>query len=375
MGNSDTLLPNAIGKAIGDADATKYITIGVIVLLLIMISAWMYRKNTQNKSNCDTMDKLYSDFSMVHTLNADNDNFHYSLRDYYIKTAYNSCSAGQFKNDFVNVCALKNVIKQGARCLDFEIYSLNDEPVIATSSVDDYSIKETYNSIAFKDVLDIIRTNAFSGSTCPNPGDPLILHMRIMSNNKTIYEKMATIIEQTLLDLTLGPAHSYENNGKNLGQMTLSQIMGKVIIIVDRSNPLFESTKLDEYVNLASNSIFMRAVRYSSGVKYTPDIDELIDYNKKNMTLVMPDISGVNTNYSPQLAWACGSQFVSLCFQNFDTNMEAYSALFDKNGSSFVLKPAALRYIPVTIPPPSQAKPEYSYKKRDTSTDYYSLSI
>lgn len=375
MGNNDNLMPNAIIKAFDGVDSTKYIVIGVVVILLIMIGAWIYRKNTQNKSNCDNMDELYSDFSMVHTINPDNDNFHHSLRDYYIKTAYNSCSAGQFKNDFVNVCALKNVIKQGARCLDFEIYSLNDAPVIATSSVDDYSVKETYNSVAFENVLDIIRTNAFSGSTCPNPGDPLIIHMRIMSNNKTIYDKMATLIEKLLPDLTLGPEYSYENNGKNLGQIPLSQIMGKVIIIVDRSNPLFETTNLDEYVNLASNSIFMRAVRYSSGVKYTPDIDELIDYNKKNMTLVMPDISGTNTNYSPQLALACGSQFVSLCFQNFDTNMEAYSALFDKTGAAFVLKPASLRYTPVTVPPPAQANPDYSYEQRNTSTDYYSLTI
>jgi hypothetical protein len=364
-----------IQQSVGGSGASNYITSGIIVLMLFIIGSWIYQKNTQNKSNCDNMNALYSDFSMVHTINTNTADFKYSLRDYYIKTAYNCCSAGQFKNDFVNVCALKNVIKQGARCLDFEIYSLNNDPVIATSSVDDYTVKETYNSVAFKDMLDIIRTHAFSGSTSPNPGDPIILHMRIMSNNKPMYEKMAKLIELSLPDLTLGSEYSYENNGKNIGQIPLSKLMGKVVIIVDRSNPLFESTKLDEYVNLASNSIFMRAVRYSSGVKYTPDIDELIYYNKKNMTLVMPDISGVNTNYSPQLALACGSQFVSLCFQNFDTNMEAYSALFDKNGTAFVLKPESLRYIPATVAPPTQANPEYSYKERNTSTDYYSLTI
>lgn len=366
---------NNVSNILKKEDATKYITIGIIIIMLISIGLWIYQKNTLNKTNCNNMNKLYTDFSMVHTINTTNENFNYSLRDYYIKTAYNACSAGQFKNDFVNVCALKNVIKQGARCLDFEIYSLNNEPVIATSSVDDYSVKETYNSILFSDVLDIIRTYAFSGSTCPNPGDPLILHMRIMSNNNSIYDKMSSLIEQLLPDLTLGSQYSYENNGKNLGQIPLSQIMGKVIIIVDRLNPLFESTKLDEYVNLASNSIFMRAVRYSSGVKYTPDIDELIYYNKKNMTLVMPDKSDVNTNYSPQLALVSGCQFISLCFQNFDTNMEAYSALFDKNGSAFVLKPESLRYTPVTIPQPTQANPDYSYKERNTKTDYYSITI
>ena len=32
------------------------------------------------------------------------------LGDYFIKTAYNCCCAGNYKNDFVNICALKNLV-------------------------------------------------------------------------------------------------------------------------------------------------------------------------------------------------------------------------------------------------------------------------
>jgi hypothetical protein len=365
----------ALSKAMNDANITKYGILILCFIMIIMIIVWAYGKSTLNKSNCTNMNSLYKDFGMVHTINTSNTDYSYNLRDYYIMTAYNACCSGQFKNDFVNVCALKNVIKQGARCLDFEVYSLNNTPVIATSSVDDYSVKETYNSVLFSDALNIIKDYAFSGSTCPNPGDPLIIHLRIMSTNQNIYTDMANLIEQTLSDYTLGPKYSYENNGKNLGIQPLSEFMGKVVIMVDRSNPLFESTGLDEYVNMASNSIFMRCVRYSDGVKYTPDIDELIDFNKKNMTLVLPDLSATNSNSSAQLGWTCGCQLVAMCFQNFDTNMEVYSALFAKNGSAFVLKPEALRYVPVTIPAPKPANPAYSYEQRNSSTNYYSLSI
>jgi hypothetical protein len=45
------------------------------------------------------------------------------LNDYYIKSAYNACSGGNYKNGFVNICNLKSVLKQGVRGLDFEIYS------------------------------------------------------------------------------------------------------------------------------------------------------------------------------------------------------------------------------------------------------------
>jgi hypothetical protein len=358
-----------------ESQVAKYIVLIMSIILVLSLILWIYNKTKLDSANCATMNDMYKDFGMVHTMNTANEDYTYNLRDYYIKTAYNACCAGQFKNDFVNTCALKNVIRQGARCLDLEIYSVNNVPVIATSSVNDYSIKETYNSVSFGDALAVIRDYAFSGSTCPNPGDPLILHLRIMSNNNTMYDAMATMIEENVTDQILGPKYSYENGGKNLGTIPISELMGKIVIIVDRSNPIFESTKLDEYVNLASNSIFMRSIRYSDGVKYTPDMDELIEYNKKNMSLVMPDLSSNNTNYSAQLAWTCGCQFVSMCFQNFDTNMEVYTALFDKTGSAFVLKPKALRYIPNTVPPPQQANPEYSYQERNTATDYYSLTI
>lgn len=362
-------------NALNHANTAKYFIYGLCLLLIILIIYWLYVTSTLNNKNCTNMNNLYKEYGMVHTINPSNTDYTYKLRDYYVMTAYNACCAGQFKNDFVNICALKNVIKQGARCLDFEVYSVNNVPVIATSSVDDYSIKETYNSVLFGEALNIIKDYAFSGSTCPNPGDPLIIHLRIMSKNQKIYNEMSKMFEQTLSEYTLGPKYSYENHGKNMGDILLKDLMGKIVIIVDRSNPLYQNTDLDEYVNIASNSIFMRAVRYSDGVKFTPDIDELINYNKKNMTLVMPDLSEKDTNYSAQLAWSAGCQFAGMCFQNMDSNMTMYNSVFSQKGSAFVLKPEALRYIPVTISPPQSANPEYSYKERKTETSYYSLTI
>ena len=84
-----------------------------------------------------------------------------------------------YKNSFVNLCALKNCIKQGVRCLDFQIYALNNDPVIAVSSVGDFNTKQSFNSIPFANAMNIVDNFAFSGNKCPNPGEPLILHFRI----------------------------------------------------------------------------------------------------------------------------------------------------------------------------------------------------
>ena len=214
----------------------KITGIAITVLIVFFIIYWIYTKLRLNHTNCANMNKLYKEFPIIRSINPINEQFSHNLRDYYIKTAFNCCAAGDFKNDFVNVCALKDCIRQGARCLDFQVFSINDTPVVAVSSQKEFTIKESYNSLEFADVIEIITDYAFSGSTCPNKEDPLIIHLRVMSKNKAIYDKMADVLYHYLEHRLLGREHSYENNGKNLGLMPLKDLMGKVILVVDKTN-------------------------------------------------------------------------------------------------------------------------------------------
>lgn len=356
---------------------TLKVRIGTIILILIVLlffGIWGYRTMRRNSANCGDLSHTYPNFPTISTINSSDPKYGYNLRDYYIKSAYNACCAGNFKNDFVNICGLKNAIKQGARCLDFEIYSLNDEPIIATSSVSDYYTKETYNSVDFGEAMGIISNYAFSNSTCPNSGDPLILNFRIMSNNKPIYDKMAHELYTNLSDRLLDKQYSYEFKGKNLGAEPIKKLMGKVIIMVDRANPMFQQTKLNEYVNQASGGAFMRSYTFSQ-VKNVQDMDELIEYNKKSMSIVRPDLSGKNANGSSQLIMQYGCQIIGMSFQNNDEYMKYYTSFFNQSNSAFVLKPEKLRYIPVTIPVPPEQNPEYSYATRVVEEDFYKFNI
>lgn len=344
-------------------DGITRVMIIIIGFLFFVIFWWVLNKFNLNKSNCTSLENIYTKFPVIQSINIENPNFCYKLRDFYVKTAYNCCAGGKYKNDFVNVCALKNCIRQGARCLDFEIYSVNNRPVIAVSSVGDNNIKESYNSVPFAKAMEIVGLYAFSGSTCPNPSDPLILNFRIMSNNKNIYDDIAKSLYNTLEDRLLGKKFSYENNGVNIGAMQLKQLMGKIIIIVDKANPLFTNTLLNEYVNIASNTPFMRSLRYKD-VQFTPDMEELKFYNKQNMSICLPNMAAKNSNYSSRLAMAYGCQFIAMSFQNFDSYMEDYNTVFEEVGSAFVLKPELLRYIPVYIDKPPPADPKLSYAER-----------
>ena len=357
---------------------TKTIRLTIIGLLaIILVSSVLYIRSKMNyiDNKCSDIQNIYSDIGKVSSLNLNDSRYKdYKLRDYYIKTAYNCCALGEFKNTFVSLCALKEVIRQGVRCLDFEVYSINNDPVIAVSSLSDYNIKESYNSLAFEKVMETIREHAFSGSSCHNSNDPLILHFRIKSGNEDIFNKMTDAVYENLEAHILGPDYSYENNGENLGAEPIKNLMGKVIIIVDKSNSAFEKTSFDEYVNMCSNSVFMRALR-DYDVKYTPDFKELVNYNKKHMTLSMPDLSSSDKNVSAALHMKYGCQMVAMCYQNFDQNLEFYETVFGGVGHAFVLKPENLRYKPVTMKKPKPQDPKLSFAKRSVESDFYSFNI
>lgn len=370
---------SAIMQNIKDKEI-KFFSIIIIILLILSTFYYIYNKLTLNDKNCLALKTIYDSVPRLNSITTNENYNEYNLRDFYVKSAYNCCSAGNFKNDFVNLCALKTCLNQGVRFLDFEIYSINDQPVIATSSVSDYTVKQTYNYIPINDAFDLILTNAFSGGTCPNYEDPLILHFRIMSNNCKMYSNFADIITNNTRfnSRTLGKKYSYEfkdpNHGsKNLGQIPIKNFKSKIIISVDASNPLYQHTKLDEYVNIASGSAFMHILRFKE-VKFTQDLN-LTNFNKKNMSLVLPDMKANDNNPNFNIARTYGCQFIGMSFQNYDVNLEHYNDFFDSNRYAFVLKPKELRFVPVTIPIPPPQNPEYSYATRKIKSDYYNYKI
>lgn len=345
----------------------------IIVIVVSMFFTYRWNKNLESKE-CKKLDGIYSEMdgslsSIAYkkvSKNATN-NFAYKLNEYYIKTAYNACSVGNYKNSAVSLCILKDILKQGVRGLDFEIYSIDDKPVVATSMEDNFYVKETFNYVPFSDVLQTLRDFGFSSTGSPNPDDPIIIHLRFKSTNNKMFAYIASLFE-SMNEYVLGKEYSFENDGKNLGDMQLLNFKKKLLIIADKSNSAFMSSeKLKEYVNLTSNSVFMRALRYTSDVKYTPDMDDMKTYNKRNITIVMPDNTPNPDNPSSLLARTMGCQMVAMRYQLPDSLLKEDTNFFDQHGHAFVLKPEELRYLPVFIKEPTKPSKTLSYAPRDLS--------
>ena len=341
------------------------ISIAIVFFILFALISWIYSKLNLKNKTCNRLDILYPTAignSFMHNggsvKSAVKDVYDTSyssiLKNYYVKTAYNCCCGDGYKNNFVNICALEKCIQAGARCLDFEIYSYNNEPIVASSTANDNNIKETYNYLNLNDVFDTLNRMSFKDQETSCANDPMFLHFRIMSTNKNIFNKMAEYIE-TILDKNPDGVNSYLLNGYNFSDTNNKLILidkiknfYKKFIIMVTTNPNDDKTLLDtelkKYVNIRSGtSGVLKIYRYDQMIGYS-NSPVLNDEVKDSIVLVLPNINNNLDNYDFTIPQRDGCQFLAMKFQNMDNNLIAYNELFKEKGNySLVLKPLHLR--------------------------------
>lgn len=357
----------------------------LVIFIMACMAYYIYYKYTLLPKSCARLNrtKVPGLNSNWITSASSDPSSQFLLRDYYVKTAYNCCSTGNFSNDYVNTCALKHAIKMGCRCLDFEIYGYKGKPIISTSLSDDKCIKETYNYVSFDEAMSTVATNAFStnSTVCPNSSDPLLLLFRLKTNDVDVLDSMADTINSNLKD-RLMPEYNHEFGGKNICAEPINKFGGinggKVVIIVEANPLLYQpgAEKLYEITNLTSNA-FLRILKVFD-VLNSPDITELTSFNKQYMTIVVPDDSMSVNNYDPMPPSLAGCQAMALSFQNIrDGNLAVYNEWFEAgpSKSAFLLKPADLMFKPQTIPTPTPQNPALSFASRPLKSDMYSFSI
>ena len=352
------------------------ILIGLIVCLFIF---WAFSLTSLQYNDCSKLDNIYAkNDKHIHPIATYNP-YNYSssisqykpanymfdssggnarVFSYYIKTAYNCCSPGNFTNSFVSLCALRHVIALGARCLDFEIYSLNTEPIVATSSqastlVSSFFIKETFNSLKLSDVLNYIKYFALEDSNggATNYSDPLFLHFRIMTSQEETINLIAKYLTDILGNHLLGATYGQNNNGVSLSRNALLTFCGKCVIMINdntMNSNIIMASDLWPLTNILTGSDNYRLYRYSSiSSMNDTDIDDLTIYNKYNVSMILPDAGYETNNFDSRICLKTGCQFIAMNFQTFDANLETYFSVFGETGYSYVLKPCSLRWVPV----------------------------
>ena len=321
--------------------------IGVVALYIFIKGE---EDNCPNNKKDIRMGKIYANEKHVTAISSINNTtlFNRPLCNYYIASSYNSCCSDNFKKSCVSIDPLKTVIKNGARVLDFEIFSINNVPVVAVSPNDNVNLKGSYNYISLDEVFKTIAENAFTSLNSPNPNDPLFLNFRIKSNRKDIYSKLNKSILEYFEDRLLDKKWGYGGSDKDkLQYIKLNKLKSKVIIMANHDNGNYKRSDnpFYELVNLCTNSTNHRIKKDYDVINAYSD-EDLIDENKTIETITAPDWSIFNGNSNAKKHHELGCQMVLMNYSNMDNNMEYYINFFNKGGSAFVLKPLGKRWIP-----------------------------
>ena len=185
----------------------NYIPIIMIVVIFMVISLYVLTANNRYDGNYNSIKnqqwhKISPEFGSVISNSNSMFNKRYGLKDYYILASYNSCIGGYLKNDFVDKRPLTEVIKKGARFLDFEIWNVDNEAVVAAGIENsETTFKGTFNHLPFNDVMSHVNRLAFNGSMSPNSEDPLFLLFRMKTKNTNIYNSMTKTIKTLAKDM------------------------------------------------------------------------------------------------------------------------------------------------------------------------------
>lgn len=349
----------------------------VIIFLIWVLSLYVRGKLRLKESNNQRMVEDYKQLggTQIGGITSSNANHKFLLRDYYVASSYNSCCGGNVEGDFVDLVPLRTVIGQGARVLDFEVYSRDGEPVVAAGSGPNtngkYCLKGTYNHISFKKAMSYVKMLAFNGRQCPNPDDPLFLSFRIKTNSRNIYPIMANEISRNFSGKFLGPAYSHNGKYNKSGNAIIANIpiLGlkqKVIIMIQDPTNNYRETDFEEYVNISGKGNDGQGLPFATFYKnidivQTYDSKSLIEENKKFLGITMPDFSKITTNSPAPIHHSYGCQMVMMNYSLLDQNMMYYLKFFNKKGAAFRLKPDHLRYFEKKIAPPKKQDPKLSY--------------
>ena len=288
------------------------------------------------------------------------------LCDYSVASSAYSVIPGKSVFSYTTEESIRKVIAAGARLVELHIYDDAGKPVVGLADTITGQ-KYTYNTVPFEACCQVLANDAFNAGTTTASSDPFIVSLVFHTENTNIFNACADTMKTTMARSMLGSSFSYQR--KIITNEPIADFAGKFIIV---SGANVKGTLMDELVNLSWAGSHLRRLTYTEAAQ-THDYQELIDYNKKNITMVVPDGSISLENNNPQILFTYGCQWVMMNYGSLDKGMETYTANFAS--ASFLLKPDALRFKPVSYTKPAPQDPARSFQPKRKTSPIYDITL
>ncbi len=350
----------------------------IILITLVVLSLFFYFVYYRNRVGRYLLkaEKSYNKIFDAYGFNSNKKYMkgNYKVCDFYIATSYKSYLPCTNYYDYASPEAIKSALDYGARCIDLDVMNKGfgscTVPVICNGEEVGNWHYTTY--FTFEEGIETIRKHAFS-KNLRNNKDPLFININFKTwYNKDTINRCAEIIKKHLGNKFIDQKYMYQGrySNINLGTSPIKDILNKIVIM---STSNVKNTDMDELVNLDTNIGGNFRILNHSQVKETYDAKELTEFNKKNITFVVPDFSDRNKkNYNFFTPYYLGCQFIAMNYSQPDEWMKQYIEQFKE--CSLILKPYKLRFHPVFIEPPLKQTPKVSFAPRKASSPFYSIT-
>lgn len=292
----------------------------------------------------------------------------YRMADFYMASSSYSVFPGAEVYDYVSDSILPLAIKAGVRLVELDIYSdVNDKPVVGLKN-QKLGVDYAYNTVSLDACCVSIANNAFNSINSPVSTDPFVLSLVFHTDKTKTINAAAEILKTTCRSHMLDSTYSYQR--KNLAVEPICNLQSKLIIV---SGGAMKGTLMEELVNLSWSTSHLRRMTYTQASQ-PHDQDELINYNRNNITMVVPDIGEDLINNNPQILFTFGCQWIMMNYGSIDNMMELYIGEFQEN--SVVLKPAALRPLkPKKYKKPTMPDPAVSFQPLRHTSPIYTATV
>jgi hypothetical protein len=313
----------------GYGTQTAYFSFAIILILILYYISTQIKK----KNKCPPI--LNGCTTTVGVYDGDSPIAYQPLNMLYVKTAYNCCCRGNFRNHYVDLvngdaddyCALRNCALNGVRALDFTIFSINNKPVISASTTSENTYKELYNHVDFNSTMQKVKQYFLTDSNTSMISDPLFLILRIQSAIPDIYNSIAFSLVQTF------------GQGNSSGNMLMTQKINSYTKLKSPTDSI-QNFKVIVFVETDYSSVFNKSELYKL-VAYTfnadrntiPYIyrysDNKTTYSKDIINITYPDLQVVSSsNFDPTNSFTNGITFIGMNFQKQDANLRKYNERF-----------------------------------------------
>jgi len=336
----------------------------ILLLIAIMISLYILYRLIARRQDLLSMnpDDLVENFGVLETFTMASirpiEQYGYPLKEHFIYSSWNSCVNS---NGNVSLSQLENVMMEGVRFLDFEIYDIQDsnEKINAQVGYSEDSYSGNNQSIDSLDTIlfsDICKKIVSSQVSAPNGNDPLFIHLRIRTKNIEAIKDIYQCIENNI--------KTKQYNGLVDSDTILSELKNRIIVIIDKHYiQSITDTRitdiLDDFTNMYSSTSDLPSKKIYNTLtetekrelSLTTSKNELNFTNVESLMMVThdfvpdtdPEYQNIKEDDFKSLIMDHSVQIIPYKFHVHDENLTAYKNFFSNNGKRAMVPMALAR--------------------------------